>query len=326
MAPVPGHPGYYVTTCGRVYNETLNRYSLPAFDEPKNCRVAVFYIQGMRKRYRLHRLIAEAFLEKEEGFDNVGFKDGDARNCRLDNLVWQILRTNKKTVEERILENQVFKKHIPNAILSDRKRASDNKAHNQALGTMGLLRMYRFNSGLVKGLIIDHYKKYGYVPDELCETILMTTPAVEDQLKALILYFPMALRQIRYIYDADVIELMEKYNTTIQIMKSHIKSTKSSVRSNMYDAAKTRAKAKDLPFNICAEDILLPIHCSYLGVELTYGRNKTSKTSPSLDKIIPHLGYVKGNIQVISVLANSMKSNATPEEIRMFSNRALTMH
>lgn len=39
--------------------------------------------------------------------------------------------------------------------------------------------------------------------------------------------------------------------------------------------------------------------------------------SPTIDKIIPNLGYVKGNVWVISAKANRMKSNATVEELEL---------
>lgn len=38
---------------------------------------------------------------------------------------------------------------------------------------------------------------------------------------------------------------------------------------------------------------------------------------PSLDKIIPKLVYVKGNVWVVSNKANRIKSNATIEELEL---------
>jgi hypothetical protein len=34
-----------------------------------------------------------------------------------------------------------------------------------------------------------------------------------------------------------------------------------------------------------------------------------------LDRLIPELGYVKGNIAVVSTRANTLKRDATPEEL-----------
>lgn len=77
--------------------------------------------------------------------------------------------------------------------------------------------------------------------------------------------------------------------------------------------AKYRAKKKRLPFNIEAEDIPIPSRCPILGIPLATGGSQQS--SPTVDRIIPELGYTKGNVIVISGLANSIKASGTPIEI-----------
>ena len=88
----------------------------------------------------------------------------------------------------------------------------------------------------------------------------------------------------------------------------------------LWKAAKRRSSAKKIPFDISHEDIVIPNRCPILGIELEVnkakdGRKGPKPNSPSLDKLIPSKGYVKGNIAVISHKANLMKSNGSLEEI-----------
>ena len=85
----------------------------------------------------------------------------------------------------------------------------------------------------------------------------------------------------------------------------------------LWSHAKRRAKVKQVPFTITLEDILIPEYCPIMGVKLT-GRGENVKTSPSIDRIIPELGYVPGNIRVISTQANRMKWDSTQEELELF--------
>lgn len=87
------------------------------------------------------------------------------------------------------------------------------------------------------------------------------------------------------------------------------------LKQQLYRHAKKRALTKELEFNIELKDIHIPKKCPILKVPLIC----STRYSPSIDRIYPDKGYVKGNIAVISTLANSMKANATPQELLIFA-------
>lgn len=94
-------------------------------------------------------------------------------------------------------------------------------------------------------------------------------------------------------------------------------------------SAKTRANKANLPFNLEVEDIIIPEYCPILDIKLErkeYGKGGSFQpNSPSLDKIIPSKGYVKGNVMVISMKANIMKCNASIEELIKFSENMIKL-
>ena len=88
----------------------------------------------------------------------------------------------------------------------------------------------------------------------------------------------------------------------------------------MFAAAKVRAKKAGVPFSITPEDLVVPEFCPILGIKLEHGTVKDRDSSPSLDRVIPELGYVPGNIAVISHLANRIKNTGTAAEHRKIAD------
>ena len=99
----------------------------------------------------------------------------------------------------------------------------------------------------------------------------------------------------------------------------------SSKQATWVRTLRNRAVAKGIPFEIDVKYVrsILPedMICPVLGIKMEHGDcdEHGRNNSPSIDKIDPAKGYVKGNVQVISKLANSMKQNATPEELIKFA-------
>lgn len=79
--------------------------------------------------------------------------------------------------------------------------------------------------------------------------------------------------------------------------------------------ARRRAKLNGLPFDLTLEDLEIPTKCPVLGIPLRVNDGHAKDDSYSLDRLIPELGYIKGNVTVISHKANTVKSNASIEEL-----------
>lgn len=83
----------------------------------------------------------------------------------------------------------------------------------------------------------------------------------------------------------------------------------------IFKSAKARAAKKKLPFTIQVSDIVIPEFCPVLGIELAKKHARLfNDIRPSLDRFKPELGYVPGNIAVISWKANRLKNNGSTEE------------
>ena len=96
----------------------------------------------------------------------------------------------------------------------------------------------------------------------------------------------------------------EKYNNTEQYL---------------FRKAKNRAKLKNVKFDIDINDIKIPKYCPILKIKLSPNNINAKENSPSVDRIIPEKGYIKGNIQVISMKANTMKNDASKKYLINFA-------
>ena len=88
----------------------------------------------------------------------------------------------------------------------------------------------------------------------------------------------------------------------------------------LLEAAKKRAKIKNLDIDITEDDFDIPEFCPILGIKLSPVRSKDRIYSPSIDRRDNSKGYIKGNIAIISWKANKMKSDMTLAEVEALYN------
>lgn len=101
------------------------------------------------------------------------------------------------------------------------------------------------------------------------------------------------------------------------IRRQHAKA-RANVAAFLCARAKVRAAIRGIPFALTAADIAVSDACPVFGTPLVFGGANGRDNSPSLDRIDPALGYVPGNVRVISYRANRIRSDASLAELRAF--------
>lgn len=98
-------------------------------------------------------------------------------------------------------------------------------------------------------------------------------------------------------------------------------------RHKLWEGAKKRCGETGLIFALTVHDVpAVPRRCPVLGI-LLVSNTKAGPidSSPSLDRINPALGYVPGNVRVISYRANRLRSDATAAELRKVARDAVRL-
>ncbi|UHX60313.1 restriction endonuclease [Ralstonia phage vRsoP-WM2] len=86
--------------------------------------------------------------------------------------------------------------------------------------------------------------------------------------------------------------------------------------ANILPSIRQRARKQGVPFSLTKENPPpIPEVCPVLGIPLRRTLGFADDNSPSLDRLIPELGYVPGNVEWMSYRANRIKNDSTYEEL-----------
>jgi len=91
----------------------------------------------------------------------------------------------------------------------------------------------------------------------------------------------------------------------------------------MLSHARRRAKNRGWEFTITEKDLVIPEFCPYLEVPFIVGKKNDYFQTHTIDRTDTTRGYVPGNVQVITMKANSMKNNATISELLLFAKNII---
>lgn len=152
-------PDYQVSNMGNVRSLVMwSGHCYRKRNEPKVLKKSIsttgyekvkISINGIKRDYKVHRLVAMAFIPKVEGKEHINHKDGNKKNNNIENLEWcnrsenmrhaydnGLIHRNKKTM---VIKQPRNKYHIPkeqfrNDILSGMKNADVAQKYNCSIG------------------------------------------------------------------------------------------------------------------------------------------------------------------------------------------------
>ena len=115
--------------------------------------------------------------------------------------------------------------------------------------------------------------------------------------------------------------IRQYYQENKEVIKERRKGNSNLLRE-MLRSAKRRASDNCLPFDLTIEymETIAMDYCPVTGEPLDWDlqfseEGKSNPLAPSLDKIVPTLGYTQGNVAIISNQMNRLKSDMTLDQL-----------
>jgi hypothetical protein len=94
MKDIKGYEGLYaITSCGKVWSYRRKKFLSPA-DNGHGYLHVVLRKNGVNKHYRVHRLVAEAYIPNPENKSAVNHKDEIRNHNWVGNLEWATAKEN----------------------------------------------------------------------------------------------------------------------------------------------------------------------------------------------------------------------------------------
>jgi hypothetical protein len=84
---ISNYPDYLVSKEGQVYSTKSNKIKIAEINQTGYCRIEILNTIGKKKFY-IHRLVAEAYIPNPNNYDQVNHKDLNKHNNKVENLEW----------------------------------------------------------------------------------------------------------------------------------------------------------------------------------------------------------------------------------------------
>lgn len=143
MKIIENYEDYLVTECGKVYSKISQRFLTPTLNDSGYLVLGLAY-----KTKRVHRLVAEAFIENPHCKPEVNHIDGDKTNNHKDNLEWVTSKENKEHAWAMKLYKDIRQEHC-NAIHEDKTIHSICKDMEQGMRNIDIAAKYNVSKDTI---------------------------------------------------------------------------------------------------------------------------------------------------------------------------------
>ena len=135
---------YLVSSEGRVKSLLYNKIMKPHYGSCGYINAFLYDGKNKKKTKKVHRLVAEAFIENPKNYPQVNHKDGNKKNNNVDNLEWVNNSMNLKHAYSNKLKSNFGTKN-PYHKLSDNDVKTIAKYFDMCYNRQEIAEKYKIN-------------------------------------------------------------------------------------------------------------------------------------------------------------------------------------
>jgi len=109
----------------------------------------------------------------------------------------------------------------------------------------------------------------------------------------------------------ETLERLEDAKAKWGLLPVHQRTAIEQAQVEFFKRKKQNASSSKHSWEIKMTDVEWPTHCPVLGIEIDWFASVRAENSPSLDRIDNHVGYLPGNVAIISYRANRIKNDGS---------------